>query len=66
MLLPNNVKGKPNLFETKLATPQDLPDEWDVALINILYPHNDTNLNKSYQYFQLRQPIENVNSKFAP
>ena len=30
------------------------------------YPHNWTNLDKSYQYFLLRQPIEGVNSEFAP
>ena len=42
--------------------PLDLPGEWDVALINILYPRNWTNLDRSYQYFLLRPPIENVNS----
>ena len=69
VLLPSNVKGnlrnKPYLYKTELAKPLDLPCEWDVALINILYPHNWTNLNKSYQYFLLRQPIESVNSEFA-
>ena len=70
VLLPSNVKGnprnKPNLFKTELAKPLDLPEEWDVALINISYPHNWTNLEKSYKYFLLRQPIEGVNSEFAP
>ena len=32
----------------------DLPDEWDVALINNSYPHNWENLDKSYSYFILR------------
>ena len=40
VLLPSNVKGnlkhKPNLYETELAKPLDLPGEWDVALINIV------------------------------
>ena len=44
VLLPSNVKGnpqnKPNLYETELAKPLDLPGKWDVALINISYPHN--------------------------
>ena len=44
VLLPSNVKGnprnKPNLYETDLAKPLDLPGKWDVALINISYPHN--------------------------
>ena len=70
VLLPSNVKGnprnKPNQFETELAKPLDLPGEWDVALINISYRHNLTNLDKSYQYFLLRQPIEGVISEFAP
>ena len=30
------------------------------------YLHNWTNLDKSYQYFLLRQPIEGVISEFAP
>ena len=40
--------------------------EWDVALIYILFPHNWTNLDKSYQYFLLRQPTEGVDSEFTP
>ena len=44
VLLPSNVKSnprnKPNLYGTDLAKPLDLPGEWDVALINISYPHN--------------------------
>ena len=70
VLLPSNVKGnqrnKPNLFKTELAKPLDLTGEWDIALINISYPYNWTNLDKSYQYFLLRQPIEGVISEFAP
>ena len=70
VLLPSNVnsnpRNKPNLYETELAKPLDFLAEWDVALMNILYPHNWTNLDKSYQYFRLRQPIEGVNSEFTP
>ena len=70
MLLPSYAKGnsrnKPNLYETELAQPLDPPGDWDVALINISYPHNWTNLNKSQQYFLLRQPIEGVNFEVAP
>ena len=72
VLLPSNVKGnpknKPNLYETKLAKPLDLLGEWDVALINISYPHNWTNLDKSYQFFLLRWQLdtEDEPSNFVP
>ena len=70
VLLPSNVKGtprnKPNLYKTDFAKPLDFPGEWDVALINISYPENWTNLDKYYQYFILRQPIKGVNSEFVP
>ena len=70
VLLPSNVKGNPrnkhNLYETELAKPLNLPGEWNVALINISNSHNWTNLDKSYQVFLLRQPIEGVNFEFAP
>ena len=56
VLLSSNVKGnprnKPNIYETELAKPLDLPGEWDVALINISYPHNWLNLEKSYPFFE--------------
>ena len=58
VLLPSNVKcnprNKPILYKTELAKPLDLPGEWDVALINISYPHNWTNLDKSFQFYLLR------------
>ena len=54
VLLPSNVKGnprnKPNIYETELAKPLDLPVEWDVALLNISYFHNWTNLDNSKQF----------------
>ena len=62
MLLPSNVKGnlknKLNLYETEVAKPLDLSNEWDVALINILYPYNWTNLDKSYPFFILRRQFD--------
>ena len=61
----NNQRNKPNLYETELAKQLDIPGEWYVALIERLYPQNWTNLDKSYQYVLLRQPIKGVNSKFA-
>ena len=72
VLLPSNVKGnprnKPNLYETELAKPLDLPGEWDVALINISYPHSWTNLVKPYQFFIMRmRSAENAEDvKYAP
>ena len=62
VLLPSNVKGnlrnKPNLYGTELAKPLDQPGEWDVTLIIISYPHNWTNLDKSYAYFLLRRKFD--------
>ena len=70
VLQPSNVKGnprnKPSLYETELAKPLDLPGEWDVALINISYPHNWTNLDKFYQYFLLRFNTGDSDSEFVP
>ena len=72
VLLPSNVKGnprnKPNQYETELAKPLDLSGEWDVALINISYPHNWTNLVKPYQFFIMRmRSAENADDvKHAP
>ena len=72
VLLPSNVKSnprnKPNLYETELSKPLDLPGEWDVALINISYPHNWTNLDKSYPFFLLRRQFdtEDKPSHFVP
>ena len=64
VLLPSNVKGnprnKPNFYKTELAKPLDLPGEWCVALINISYQHNWTNLKKSYQFFLLRRQLDTL------
>lgn len=41
--LPSNVTGldtnKPGAYETTLAYPLELPGNWEVALIDITYPH---------------------------
>ena len=72
VLLPSNVKGnpkiKPNLDHTELAKQLDLFGELDVALVNILYPLNWTNLDKSYQFFLLRRQLntEDEPSNFVP
>ena len=72
VLLPSNVKWNPrnksNLYETELAKPLDLPGEWDVALINISYPPNWTNLDKSYTFVLLRRQFdtEDEPSNFVP
>ena len=72
VLLPSNVKGNikntPNLYETELAKPLDLPGELDLALINISYPHNWTNLDKSYPFFLLRRQFDTEDelSNFVP
>ena len=69
VLLPSNVKGNP----TKQTKPiwdgtfkrLDLPGEWDVALNDILYPHNWINLDKYYQYCLFELPNVGVNSEFS-
>ena len=41
--LPSNVTGlainTPGAYETTLAYPLELPGTWEVALIDITYPH---------------------------
>ena len=72
ILLPSNVKGnlrnKPSLYETELAKPLDHSGEWDVAMINISYPHNWPNLDKSYPFFLLRRQLDTKDepSNFLP
>ena len=69
--LSSNVKGnprnKPYRYETELSKPMDLPGEWNVALINISYPHNQENLDNSYSYFILRlNKQDETKSEFEP
>ena len=42
----SNARNKPADFETSLAKPMDLPGEWEVALIDLSYPHYWVNLDK--------------------
>ena len=50
--LPSNVPGHSNnvtgQYETTLARPLDLAGIWEVALIDITYPHTWMNLDKDY------------------
>jgi len=45
--LPSNVKGndknKPGFYETTLATPLDLPGDWEVAIMDLSYQHKWVN-----------------------
>ena len=44
-------------FETALAKPLDMPGEWEVALIDLSYPHNWTNLDKPYSLVVIDKPV---------
>lgn len=50
--LPSNVKGndknKTGEYETTLARPLDLPGTWEVALMDITYPHSWINVDKEF------------------
>ena len=63
--MKGNQTNKPSLFEKKRATPLDLTGEWYVELIEILYFHNLTNLDKSYTYLLLSQHIDEKEFKFV-
>ena len=58
-----NPRNSPAQFETQLAKPLDLPGEWEVALIDMSYPHNWTNLDKSYYLMLLTPLAENEHLK---
>ena len=70
VLQPNNAKGnlkyKPKIIWRDFVKLLNLFGEWNVALIDNAYPHNVTNLDKSYKYYLLIQPIKSVISEFAP
>ena len=55
----SNARNKPVDFETALAKPLDLPGEWEVALIDLAYPHNWVNLDKSLYMAFLTNPTDN-------
>ena len=50
IMLPSNVTGlatnTPGAYETTLAFPLDLPGTWEVALMDIKYPHTFLQLDK--------------------
>jgi len=62
----SNKRNKPTAFETTLAKPLDLPGEWEVALIDLSYPHNWTNLDKDYHVVILTSPEDNAEDKLDP
>lgn len=50
--LPSSVKGNvnntPSQYETTLARPLDMPGNWEVALMDVSYPHNWINIDKEF------------------
>ena len=52
----SNARNKPADFETALARPLDLPGEWEMALIDLSYPHNRMNLDKPLNIAVLTNP----------
>ena len=59
--LPSNVSrsvfktNTPSNYKTKLRAPLDLPGEWEVALIDIQYPHKWNNFKKECNIYFLIQ-----------
>ena len=56
----SNLMNKPYQYETTLAKQLDLFCEWDVALIDIAYLHNCTNLVKAYQFCFLKPKFTEI------
>ena len=56
----SNVRNKPADFETTLAKTLDLLGEWEVALIDLSYPHNWMNLDKPINVAVLTDPTNNI------
>ena len=56
----SNARNKPADFATALARPLDLPGEWEVALIDLTYPHNWVNLDKPIYLAILIDPTQNI------
>ena len=46
----SDAKNSPNSFETKLARPVDLNGDWEVALIDITFPHEWYNIHTEYEF----------------
>ena len=61
--LPSNLKGNPRntpvQYETTLAKSLDLSGEWEVALINLSYPHNWLVFEKPIQYLIISPSTSN-------
>lgn len=59
----SNKRNKPAAFETALAKPLDMPGDWEVALIDLSYPHNWTNLDKTYSLLIVTGASENADEE---
>ena len=56
----SNARNKPANFETALAKPLNLPGEWEVALIDLSYPHNWVNLDQPIYFAIMADPTQNI------
>ena len=56
----SNARNKPADFETALAKPLELPGEWEVALIDLSYPHNWVSLDKPLFMAVLTDPTNDI------
>ena len=70
--LSSNVKGNPRntpvQYETTLAKSLDISGEWEVARINLSYPHNWLVFDRPIQYLIMSRSnsvLLNTNSKEA-
>ena len=56
----SSARNKPADFETELARPLDLPGDWEVALIDITYPHNWAKFDKPVFFAILTDFTEDI------
>ena len=62
----SNSRNKPWQFETLLPIKLDLPGNWEVALIDIAYPHNWTNFDIAYELLLLTELPPNEQQQKVP
>lgn len=60
---PNNVLSS---FKTKLATPLSLQGEWEVALVEFIYPFSWFNVNSRNNKFSLLEENQEIYTGFVP
>ena len=56
----SNARNQPADFETALARPLESPEEWEVALIDLSYPHNWVSLDKPLFMAFLTDPTNDI------